>query len=142
MLGLLTPTFDSVRQVILSDYDPGCLSLLQTNIELNSNAYPIPMSKCSVIEYKWGTNPNTLLSCTQDGYDLVIGSDLLYCVEIVSPLFTSVSQLLKADLGLFILVSSFDTGEVSAIHMQAHSYTYTICVYYLLIIYVRSCFVL
>ena len=122
MLGLLTSTFDSVKHVILSDYDPGCVNLLQTNIELNSNAYPIPMSKCSVIEYKWGSDPNTLLSYTQDGYDLVIGTDLLYCVEIVSPLFTSVSQLLKADVGLFILVSSFDTGEVGVIHIQIHCY--------------------
>ena len=121
MLGLLTATFDSVKQVILSDYDPGCVNLLQTNVDLNSSAYPIPMSKCSVIEYKWGSDPSALLTYTQDGYDLIIGSDLLYCVEIVSPLFTSVSQLLKPDVGLFILVSSFDTGEVRVIHILTYS---------------------
>jgi hypothetical protein len=45
-------------------------------------------------------------------FSLVIGTDLLYCVDIVVPLFKSAKQLLKRDASSrFILVSSFNPGR-------------------------------
>lgn len=42
--------------------------------------------------------------------ELLIGADLLYCVEIVDPLMRTVAQMLARG-GRFILCSSFDVGE-------------------------------
>jgi hypothetical protein len=45
-------------------------------------------------------------------FDMILGTDLLYCVDVVYPLLRSVSQLLGNKNSVFVLVSSFDIGEV------------------------------
>ena len=45
-------------------------------------------------------------------FSLVLGTDLLYCTEIVRPLFKSAKLLMSSDrTARFILVSSFNPGE-------------------------------
>lgn len=90
---------------------------------------------------EWGTKIPNLIDLYFNNIDsddsniyidnLIIGTDLLYCSQVVSPLLNSVSQLLnfkkqvienfnnhnitdnnKKNNGLFILVSSFNIGKV------------------------------
>jgi predicted nicotinamide N-methyase len=67
--------------------------------------------------FKWGSEVTPLLQLLkQEGgmsvFDMILGTDLLYCVDVVNPLLRSVSQLLGNKNSVFVLVSSFDIGEV------------------------------
>ena len=120
--------------IVLTDYDPGCLAMLEENIELNSL-----QKRCQVARVEWGNDLSDLykiINCFEDKVNgnenkkpiLVIGSDLLYCVSVVKPLFRTVHSMLTSlssesykqdpisnttsiQNGQFILASSFDIGQ-------------------------------
>lgn len=82
--------------IVLTDYDPGSLKLLEENCQLNRYHCDDQTSSSgthiSVTPLQWGQSvPEELHDCV----DLVIGSDLLYCVDIVSPLFSTVNSMLR-----------------------------------------------
>lgn len=102
---------DRSQLVVLTDYDHGCLELLNINIMNNSCQIN---SRAQFLE--WGGNIREVVKDHHGDSLLLIGSDLLYSTEVVRPLFVSVSHLLKYHEGLkrqFLLASSFDVGEVS-----------------------------
>lgn len=121
----------SLPTVILTDYDPGCLEMLTDNIKLNSLD-----SHCYSSRVEWGKELDSVYDLSRQTCGtsevirpfLVIGSDLLYCVSVVRPLFSSVrAMLLKScdsknsgsdNSGLFILASSFDIGEDVQLEMD------------------------
>lgn len=125
-LGILAAKLSGSKTVVFTDHDPGCINLLRNNVAMNSlstiidpNAVALPA--CHVFNFEWGSDVSQLGALVQDlGYDLILGSDLLYSVDIVPLLLQSVRELLRAHVGTFILVSSFDTGEVG--------YNVTICI--------------
>ena len=80
------------------------MKVLEENIEKNN-----VKCVCEAKYLKWGEILKDLTI-----FDLIVGSDLLYSEDIVVPLFTTVSQLLGRH-SKFLLVSSFDIGQVSAI---------------------------
>jgi predicted nicotinamide N-methyase len=110
LAGLVSAMLPSSRLVVLTDYDPGCLSLLQDNLKINREDGNI-IADVRIFPLEWG-KPSAQVEI-ENGYELVIGTDLLYCVEVVRPLLTSVAHLINKLNGLFILVSSFEVGEVS-----------------------------
>lgn len=58
--------------------------------------------------------------CIDETFPLLLGTDLLYCKEIVEPLLKSAKMLLgSSKTSCFILVSSFDPGEDVAIKIDA-----------------------
>lgn len=58
--------------------------------------------------------------CIDQTFPLLLGTDLLYCKEIVEPLLKSAKMLLEnSETSCFILVSSFDPGEDVAIKIDA-----------------------
>jgi len=88
-------------KVLFTDYDYGSLSLIEESISLN-NVQPL----CSTSFLEWGkTDSLSTLAVT-----LVIGSDLIYCKDVVTPLFTTVSLFKEAQ---FVLATSFALGDVS-----------------------------
>lgn len=131
---------DDLSIAILTDYDRGCINLLKNNVDantisMNDSMSSIPsasssssnvvnesvacLSHCKLLceVFKWGDDVTPLLQLLeQEGdariCDMIIGTDLLYCVDVVCPLLRSVSHLLGNDKSVFILVSSFDIGEV------------------------------
>jgi predicted nicotinamide N-methyase len=132
LCGILCACLDRNRKrhrVILTDYDPGCLELLKINI-LNNNC----QDNASTQFLQWGTlGVGTEIEqelTSAAGPVLLIGSDLLYCTEVVRPLFQTISEFLKKGQeqeshhiasssdslrergGQFLLASSFDIGEV------------------------------
>ena len=103
---------DQTQQVVLTDYDPGCLDLLKINIQANNCQH-----HCRAQFLLWGDdNLQEVLAGSEVRDDLLlIGSDLLYCKEVVEPLFRTISRLLlhqEGRPGYFLLASSFDVGEV------------------------------
>jgi predicted nicotinamide N-methyase len=121
---------DRKQRVILTDYDPGCLELLNINIA-NNNCQEVASTQF----LQWGSVgvvTEIMEQVTGVGPPLLIGSDLLYCTEVVRPLFETIAQFLKKkestataltgaaltdraplEEGQFLLASSFDVGEVS-----------------------------
>lgn len=113
-------------KVILTDYDPGCINLLNDNI-IQNNCQNV----CKTEYLKWGESINHLEINNQLENILIIGSDLLYCTGVVEPLFTTVFQLLNSinsKNGIFLLASSFDVGEVRISFII--TYSYYIILYY------------
>jgi predicted nicotinamide N-methyase len=132
LAGLISSKLPGTRTVILTDYDHGALELLRENA--NSNK-AIGDGDISVEFLQWGKPlPSVLRFSTSSSHStssdggiisegvnchslaelLVIGSDLLYSADIVRPLLTTVKELISSFEGSkFVLVSSFDPGEVS-----------------------------
>jgi predicted nicotinamide N-methyase len=121
LAGIIAGKMGGVKALVLTDYDFGSISLLRENCKLNnllSNEHMV--TKVCFLE--WGNlesssdcHPSCAEgSCEGVGFGLILGTDLLYCKEVVFPLLKSVSSLLERSIpgGLFILVSSFDVGEV------------------------------
>ena len=98
------------QEVILTDYDPGCIELLNRNIIQNHCEL-----SCHTEYLKWGDSINHLLIKNDLERILVIGSDLLYCKGVVEPLFITIFHIFHSIVsknGIFLLASSFDVGEV------------------------------
>lgn len=116
LAGLTVCMLPGTRRVILTDYDPGCLSILGENYKINcrkndaSSPETQNFADVGIYQYIWGSSDASFRP--MDGFGLIIGTDLLYCQEVVKPLLTSVNNLIRAEGGIFVLVSSFEVGEV------------------------------
>jgi hypothetical protein len=126
LAGLMASRQLGVCTVVLTDYDAGCLDLLRLNVEKNCPVgalrSPFPGAEAHEsleigVEFlRWGSQlPNDW-----GVFDLIVGSDLLYCIGVVEPLLDTVAHFLATSLhaaggmgsgGLFVLVSSFEIGE-------------------------------
>lgn len=101
LLGMVASRLPGVKYIAFSDYDSGCLRLIEENARINCK---IPYD----VEFlQWGSKS----SLKTHSFDLIVGSDLIYSKDIVLPLFKSVQEYIC--LGCrFYLISSFDIGEV------------------------------
>lgn len=141
LAGILASKLPGTEQVVLTDYDHGSLELLTENIQLNlevgdscmttveylewgkDREIPISCSQASSSGSEKVTETSELsdatsesISCgnTEDAetFSLLLGTDLLYCKDIVKPLFKSAKMLLRnSKNSCFVLVSSFDPGQ-------------------------------
>jgi predicted nicotinamide N-methyase len=115
MVGITCAGMKDCKSVILTDYDPGSLKLLEENIVLNRES--MGACNCFVTGLMWGDieSANALLgvaSAQETRLPLLVGSDLIYCKDVIRPLFETVASLLSIK-GIFILASSFDIGQES-----------------------------
>lgn len=130
LIGLICTRLQGVERVIITDYDFGCINIIDQNIATN-----VPPTKTGVEEqshlkgkdsselnrievvcrsqrFKWGES----ISHMEDMHcDLIVGSDLLYSVDICEPLFTTVNDLLTGRQSMFVLITSFDIGKVGSL---------------------------
>mmetsp|Transcript_22489 Transcript_22489/g.32326 ORF Transcript_22489/g.32326 Transcript_22489/m.32326 type:complete len:181 (+) Transcript_22489:175-717(+) len=121
LTGILISSIPGVESVTFTDHDPGCLQLLRDNISLNNQTNAVYHAQTFVSFYSWGdaTIPvdSSLLveslepKIAPTKFHLIIGSDLIYCIEVVQPLFQTIKNFLITDNGLFILATSFSLGE-------------------------------
>jgi len=138
LAGLLISKFDNINTVIFTDYDHGTLQLLYENVIINNDIYKDKnisdniircidndnVKKTYIIDYlEWGKD----IPKWDNYINIIIGADLLYCSDVVEPLIKTVSKVFKhnddillkkfnddnnkLEKSLFILVSSFDTGN-------------------------------
>lgn len=104
--GIFCAKYLNSQRVLLTDYDPGSLSLIQDNILLNEVE---DLARCLPLE--WG---NGLAEPWHYSDIIILGSDLIYSKDVVEPLFMTVRSYMDACLenGGFYLSTSFDLGEV------------------------------
>ena len=138
LAGILASKLIGTEKVVLTDYDHGSLQLLADNIKLNKaerdvcevtveflqwgekRCHTISCDKVGATEQKTDTIDNTSIeseskiaygNSIDETFPLLLGTDLLYCKEIVIPLLKSAKMLLEnSKTSCFILVSSFDPG--------------------------------
>ena len=133
LAGLISSKLPGIQTVILTDYDHGALELLRENANSNKAigdgdvsveflqwGKPLPsvlMLSTSSTSHSTATSGSLIVegvNCHSEAELLVIGSDLLYSADIVRPLLISVKDIISCCVGSkFVLVSSFDPGEVS-----------------------------
>lgn len=113
--GLVVSKLPDVNTVVFTDYDNGSLDLIRGNIELNRSSSDCAQN-LSVHFLEWGKKISANVKAEHlypsNGFRLIIGTDLLYCVDVVIPLFSSVNELLDRNGGVFMLTTSFHLDEV------------------------------
>jgi predicted nicotinamide N-methyase len=105
LTGIAAGRLPNVETVTLTDYDNGSLGLLRENAAANIEGHV----RVNVQFLEWGSGHYADI-VIENGFGLILGSDLLYCSEVVRPLFKSVNDMMHTD-GIFLLVSSFDPGR-------------------------------
>jgi len=119
LCGLVTSKMTGIEYVLMTDYDPGAIEIIRSNVNMNKQDKDI---NYHVEMLEWGSGiPSgivkalSLVEPTGALHSmLVLGTDLLYSVDIVAPLIKTVNGFLllaRESKGLFVLVSSFDIGE-------------------------------
>eukprot|EP01038_Epipyxis_sp_PR26KG_P005068 gene5068-7072_t len=111
LTGLFVSYLPNVIRVVFSDYDPGCVQLINENIQLNHGSNSNHKSHYLEWGEKISNDQKKLFEHPPDGFQLIIGTDLIYCKGVVQPLFKSVKEYLDKNNGTFVLCSSFSLDE-------------------------------
>ena len=140
LAGLVMSKLDSIKTVIFTDYDHGTLKLLHENILINNskNNNNVTTNSIQYIDDNNTITKNFIVDYLEWGKDIpqwnhyvniIIGADLLYCSDVVEPLIKTISKVFHNNnilldttsttnntttspkKCLFILISSFDTGN-------------------------------
>ncbi|GMG99126.1 hypothetical protein Nepgr_000966 [Nepenthes gracilis] len=86
--------------VVATDGDSRALDLLNRNIASNlSSAY---LDKLIVRPLEWG-NPDHIAAIKEvndEGFDIIMGTDVTYILEAIVPLFSTAKSLISSDTGL------------------------------------------
>lgn len=117
---------DSLKCIVVTDHDPGTLKRARENYEstlkeVKDNRKQDLVKEVSSVpilfeSLSWGEEHGakilleTLHSTigTTKQFDLVLGSDLIYCIDVIEPLLSTVSFLLnKSEESKFLLSQSF-----------------------------------
>ena len=85
----------SLSYVCFTDNDPAALKVCERNCKLNN----LCKTNYEIKELTWGEEYDI---DKDDTYDIALATDVLYDVDLIKPLFTTVSQHLPSE-GLFIL---------------------------------------
>jgi predicted nicotinamide N-methyase len=135
--GLSLCTCPSIRHLVFSDYDRGTLSLIEDSVELNKARLSRSLASITTSNLEWGkvahslslsppnvrqfsacSEENTFRFSTDSRFSLIVGTDLIYCKDVVLPLFSTVKHFLAAAnhkherQSRFVLVTSFVLGSV------------------------------
>jgi predicted nicotinamide N-methyase len=79
-----------------TDNDPDALNVCKRNCELNN----LSQALYSIKELTWGEETNPIVNDSL--FDIALATDVLYDVDLIDPLFTSVSKYVSLN-GIFIL---------------------------------------
>jgi len=106
--------------VVATDGDPAVLNLLNENIK--SNAEHLTSSKLVCERLEWGNSEhvNTIRSLNTHGFDVIIGTDVMYVADAIIPLFETAKALIstveigkkKAALILCHIIRQVDEGYI------------------------------
>ncbi len=95
LLSIILAATTSATKFVATDHDPGSVLLIEENIELNQSI--VGTDKSLVVEaLGWGESvaPVTRHFPAEFPARMVVGSDLIYCEEVIEPLFATVAALL------------------------------------------------
>lgn len=118
--------FTNIKYGVITDHDPGTLQRAKDNYEATFNdsmgaEYKKEDRRIEFIDLEWGDtkSANNLIQhslSSASGFDLVLGSDLIYCREVVYPLLLTASCLMKSNSknnndSKFLLSQSFSYDD-------------------------------
>lgn len=86
--GIVCATLN-VNKVIITDRDPGCLLLIEKNIELNLER--LNKNKIEIKNFDWGNNEQ--IEFFKGKFDILIGSDLIYSQFMIEMLCKALESL-------------------------------------------------
>lgn len=82
-----------LSEVVISDYpDDGILMALRENLALNGLEGPDSVVRCAPFDW---TDPSPTAINVEDGFDLILGADILWNSELHIPIMSSISRCLK-----------------------------------------------
>ncbi|KAL0545499.1 hypothetical protein IC582_015384 [Cucumis melo] len=86
----------SANLVVATDGDPSALNLLSQNV--NSNLDPHFLTKLNTERLEWGnsTHIETIREISEEGFDVIIGTDVTYVAEAILPLFSTAKELISS----------------------------------------------
>ena len=87
--GLVCATNEKVKKVIISDRDPGCLKLIEKNLELNFRK--VIYEKIEIAPLDWSNLDE--LTKFKDSFDVLIGSDIIYSLSMIDGLLMGLDFL-------------------------------------------------
>lgn len=124
-----------LQTVLVTDHDPGCLERARGNYEstmeelldecpddnvINEKINTIASIPVCFLECEWGKEKDAeilrenLLEHVvpeRKEVDLIIGTDLIYDVAVVEPLFTTAATMMQKPHGAFLLAQSFEYDQ-------------------------------
>lgn len=104
---------ERLGQVVISDYpDDGIMSALRENVEMNfTEADSASKDILTVAPFDWLDASPTSFDIG-DGFDLIIGTDVLWNSELHAPMLESITRCLKKDESAkILLVAGLHTGR-------------------------------
>jgi len=110
LCGLLASRY--CEEVLITDGDEEVTRILEENVKLNQRNSD-RVSNIKVTKLSWGEGGlGELIQHIdiENGFDIIIGSDLVYDVEALLPLWTTVDGLLKKSISSLFLVCQKDRG--------------------------------
>lgn len=119
LVGLTVAQMEGCAAVTMTDHDPGTLRLIEAGVARNAGRL---RAECRAVLLEWGEDDAVVKALGGDGrdeggFDLVIGSDLIYSDTVVRPLLATVAGVLRDSRGKgvtgarFLLCGSFALGE-------------------------------
>lgn len=118
LTGLVASKLPGTESVLFTDYDPGCLDIIKETTSLNTSS-----AQYYFQNLKWGTSINAadkeIYAYPMDGFKLVVGADLIYSIDVVGPLLSTVNELLNTPSGIFVLVTSFQLDAATEAEIGA-----------------------
>lgn len=102
--GIVCSTLN-IKQITITDRDPGCLVLIEKNIQ--ENLGKINKEKIEIKNFDWGNEE--LLEKFKGTFDILIGSDIIYSSFMIEPLCNALDFLCENDTKM--LISLADRGD-------------------------------
>ncbi|KAE8649910.1 uncharacterized protein LOC101211005 isoform X2 [Cucumis sativus] len=86
----------SANLVVATDGDSSALNLLSQNV--NSNLDPHFLTKLITERLEWGNSIHieTIREISEEGFDVIIGTDVTYVAEAILPLFSTAKELISS----------------------------------------------
>jgi hypothetical protein len=118
LVGLTVAQMDGCASVTMTDHDPGTLKLIEEGVAKNG---PRLRAACRAALLEWGDEAVVTALGGEEGFDFVLGSDLIYSDTVVRPLLATVVGVLREGKGQqgrgrgephFLICGSFALGEV------------------------------
>lgn len=82
-------------KIVATDGDLSSMELLQENLELNSETFPVTKVVCRTLEWGKEDHINEVKSLSDNlGFELIVGTDVTYVAEAVPLLFATARELI------------------------------------------------
>ena len=80
-------------KVLITDYDPGCIETIKQNVILNKEKVKVNAIETDILNFGNEEQLNIIQQKYPEGFDYVIGTDLIYAEKVIEFLITGIDKL-------------------------------------------------